>query len=69
MGYMLVMSDCFGCGRVFTYNAERVPSILVNGQREPICQDCVNRVNPTRKANGLPEIEVLPGAFEAEEVG
>jgi hypothetical protein len=68
MGYMVVMSACFGCGRTFTYNAERVPSILVKGTREPICQDCVDRVNPTRRANGLPEIEVLPDAYEAQEV-
>jgi hypothetical protein len=44
----------------------RVPSISIDGApREPICQACVDRVNPRRIANGLPPIVALPGAYEA----
>jgi hypothetical protein len=48
MGYAYCTSACFGCGRLFSYNPVRVPSIRVNGNREPICQTCVDRVNPQR---------------------
>jgi len=64
MGYMLVMSACVGCKRVFSYHPHRVPSLTVNGTREPICQACVDRVNPKRIANGLEPIVPLPGAYE-----
>lgn len=67
-GYMFVMGECFGCKRVFTFSPTLVPSVMIKGHREPICQNCVDRVNPTRKENGLPEIVVLPGAYEPEEV-
>ena len=64
MGYALAMSPCIGCGQVFGYNPTRVPSITINGEREPICRFCVARVNPIRKANGLPPIVPLPDAYE-----
>lgn len=64
-GYAFMVSPCVGCGRVFTYNPHRVPSITVRGSREPICQACVDAVNPTRVANGLDPIVVLPDAYDA----
>lgn len=69
MGYMTVIGPCFGCKRTFSYNATWVPSIRYEGQREPICRDCVERVNPLREANGLEPIRVHPDAYEPEEVG
>jgi hypothetical protein len=66
MGYVTAMSPCIGCRRVFSYNPVRVPSCsAVTGKREPICQDCVDRVNPMRIKNGLPPIVVLPDAYDA----
>lgn len=65
MGYAFAMSECIGCGRVFSYNPVRVPSITVNGRREPICLSCVHRANPQRRKNGLPEIIPAPDAYEA----
>lgn len=64
MGFVYIQSACFGCGQVFTYHPNKVPSVRVKGQREPICQACVARVNPTRIANGLEPIVPLPGAYE-----
>jgi len=66
-GYMFATSECFGCHRMFCYNPERVPSIRVNGVREPVCQHCVDVANPRRVKNGLAPIEVLPGAYDPEE--
>lgn len=65
---MMVMGACFGCGRVFSFNAERVPSIPIEGDRKPICEACVQRANPQRVRNGLEPIVVLPGAYEPQEV-
>jgi hypothetical protein len=65
MGYVSAMSPCIGCGQIFSYNPVRVPSLTVNGTREPVCQSCVDRVNPERIANGLEPIVPLPGAYEA----
>ena len=64
MGYAFAMSACFGCGRTFSFNPVRVPSITVDGTRRPICRDCVERVNPLRVANGLEPIVPLPDAYE-----
>ena len=65
MGYVFATSACIGCGQLFPYNPNLVPSIRINGVREPICQGCVARANPERKAKGLDPIPVMPGAYEA----
>lgn len=70
MGYMFAMGPCGACGKVFSYNPEKVPSFRRTPEslREAICRECVEAANPMRKERGLPEIEILPGAYEAEEV-
>jgi len=65
MGYMMGMAPCIGCRQVFAFNPIRVPSIRVDGQREPICRNCVERVNPQRVKNGLEPIVPHPDAYEA----
>lgn len=46
------------------FSAHKVPSISIDGaSREPICLDCVERVNPMRKANGLPPITYDDDAY------
>lgn len=65
MGYIQAFSACVGCRRPFFYNPNRVPSITIDGVREPICASCVARVNPRRIANGLDPIVPLPGAYDA----
>jgi hypothetical protein len=67
MGYMIVMGCCYACGQLMTFNAERVPSVVVDGQREPLCRNCIERANPQRVANGLPPIVIMSGAYDAEE--
>lgn len=66
MGYAFAISHCFGCGGLFSYNPVRVPSIRdpATGNREPICQQCLERVNPIRIANGLQPIIPSPDAYE-----
>lgn len=64
MGYAFATSPCLGCGRVFSYNPARVPSCsAVTGQRAPICEACVESVNPSRVKNGLEPIVPHPDAY------
>jgi hypothetical protein len=65
MGYVTATSSCLGCGKMFSYNPMRVPSLTHQGTRRPICADCVARVNPMRVRNGLEPIVPLPDAYEA----
>jgi hypothetical protein len=65
MGYALAFSGCVSCKRVFGYNPHKVPSIRVNGVREPVCRQCIELANPQRKAAGLPEFTINPDAYEA----
>jgi hypothetical protein len=73
MAYVFCYGACFGCGRVFGFNPDLVPSIPINptsgevdpaGVKEPICSVCVDVANPQRTRNGLPAIVVAAGAYE-----
>lgn len=65
-GFFFALGHCIGCGNIFSFNPDRVPSCsAITGKREPICLDCVERVNPIRIANGLEPIRPLPGAYDA----
>lgn len=64
MGYMIVMGICFGCGRTFGFNAERVPSF----QGRPVCGNCMARANAKRAEMGEPPHPIHPDAYAPEEV-
>ena len=65
MGYAIVTSPCIGCNRIFGYNPHRVPSIRIDGKREPICKECIERINPQREAKGLEAIAPHADAYTA----
>lgn len=67
MGYLFVMSPCFVCKRLFTYNPDRVPSFTTEHGREPICKPCIEIVNRRRVENGLPPWPVYADAYEPVE--
>lgn len=64
MGYALAYGTCFGCQKTFSFNPHRVPSIPIDGDRQPICRECVELVNPKRIENGLAPIVLDPEAYE-----
>jgi len=64
MGAYFMVGRCFGCKRPFSFNPHRVPSVVVDGVREPVCEACVAIANPQRERNGLEPIRVLPGAYD-----
>jgi len=47
-----------------SFNPLRVPSILIEGEKEPVCRVCIEQANPERIKNGLPPIEIHPEAYE-----
>ena len=64
MSYIYCTGYCIGCKRLFSFHPNRVPSIRIDGSREPICPACVERANVKRRENGLEPIVPLPGAYE-----
>lgn len=67
MGHALMHSECCNCGRIFAYNPHRVPSIRVNGVREPVCKLCIDYSNPIRVSKGLAPFKVHPDAYSPVE--
>ena len=64
MGYMFVLGTCCTCGILFTFNADWVPSVNIDGERLPVCKDCVTRANRGRQEQGLDVFYVHPDAYE-----
>jgi len=65
MAYATVFSPCVNCGRLFGYNPHKVPSIIVNGEREPVCLPCIVAENRKRTASGQELLaDPHPDAYE-----
>jgi len=61
-GYAFMMGSCCNCGKMITFNPHKVPSLMINGQREPLCLDCANRWNELHPENARP---IQPDAYDA----
>lgn len=65
MGYALAIGACFACGKTFSFNPVKVPSFRdKNGEKQPVCRDCMTLVNEKRKEKGLPPFEIPADAYE-----
>ena len=64
MGYVMCHAACFACNRPFMFNPHRVPSVRHEGERQPVCRECVEIANPIREKNGLPPSAIHPDAYE-----
>lgn len=64
MGYGLAIAPCVSCGRTFGFNPHLVPSIRVDGVKQPLCQGCLTGLNEVRKSLGLEPWKALPGAYD-----
>lgn len=67
MAFMLCHGPCINCGRIFSYNPNRVPSIRIDGHREAVCEPCMTRANDTRIQNGLEPHHIDSDAYAPEE--
>ena len=64
MGYAIVFAPCIRCNNISGFNPRYVPSIRINGVREPICRECIPEVNEMRKEAGTEPIVPHPDAYE-----
>lgn len=62
-GFVTVIGSCCSCGKIMGFNPNTVPSYRVNGVREPLCEDCVQKINERRRANNLPVISYDKDAY------
>lgn len=42
-GYVTLTAHCCACGSLVTCNPARVPSLRIDGVREPLCRPCALR--------------------------
>lgn len=66
VGVYIAYGICLVCRRGFSFNPHYVPSLTIEGHREPICGDCMKLVNEKRKELGAKELPINPKAYEPE---
>ena len=64
MGYMMLMATCCNCTQPFMSNPELVPSLMIDGKREPLCRACAEEWERIHNKSGT----IRPGAYEPQEV-
>ena len=68
--FVSVIGACFVCKNDFMFSPTRVPSYRDGqGVRQPVCENCMNRVNARRVERGDLPFTIQPGAYEADEEG
>jgi len=61
---MFAVGECYGCGRMFLFNPYRVPTVRdPQGVKQPICRQCVERVNLEQKRKGIAEFPIPEDAY------
>ncbi len=63
-GYAICTGTCYGCKQLFTFHSLYVPSLTIEGEREPFCRACIERANAIRKDKRMPPREVHPRGYE-----
>ncbi|RPH74007.1 hypothetical protein EHM76_04370 [bacterium] len=63
-GFVMAMGRCIRCGVPFSFNPHFVPSIRVEGVRQPVCRSCVEWANEERKKAGIEPHFIHPEAYE-----
>ena len=65
MGYAFMIAGCYVCGRLFSFNPMKVPSLRDNhGVRQAVCRNCVEAANEIRKGKGLEPFPIPADAYE-----
>ena len=66
--FVFMLGACGLCHQPFSFHPNKVPSMLIDGKKEPICLNCFNHAQASRKEHGLePWPAPLPGAYEGDE--
>ncbi len=64
MGYAYCIGQCLFCRKTFNFNPVYVPSLRVNGTKEPVCERCITEANVKRKERGNAPLTIHPEAYE-----
>ncbi len=68
MSYMFAVSPCLCCKQPFPCNPDKVPSLTVDGTREPICSACMEQANAKRVEMGIEPHPIHPEAYGVQQV-
>lgn len=60
MAVVSLIATCAACWRVFSCNPRTVPSIRVDGVREPLCETCARNWNTLHPDRARP---IAPDAY------
>lgn len=63
-GYVYIMGQCHGCKKMFSFHPNKVPSVRVNGVREPFCKQCIDAANIKRDEIGMTALTYADDAYE-----
>jgi len=67
-GFMLLLTPCVACREIMFCNSSHVPSIRVDGKREPLCRSCFDMWNQLHRIDkDLEPVELHPDAYAPEE--
>lgn len=64
-GFVLATMPCWTCKQPFSFNPNAVPSIRIDGHREPICRNCIEVANRKRAELNLPPFVIDKDAYNA----
>jgi hypothetical protein len=68
MGRAIMLGFCAACGRHIEFNPHKVPSLMIEGKREPICKSCAERWNILHPENAKPIQEGAYDSFDENEL-
>jgi len=61
--YVFVIGCCIACKKLIQFAPTKVPSLMVNGRREPLCRGCAERWNALHPEEARP---IQDGAYEPQ---
>lgn len=64
MAYMMLMATCCNCKQSMTCNPDLVPSLRINGVKEPLCRACAERWEEIHHKTGT----ISQFAYDPQEV-
>lgn len=64
-GYAFMLGSCAACAIPIMFHPHKVPSLRVNGVKQPICRACAERWNQIHRIDkGLEPVPIQEGAYE-----
>ena len=61
--FVYMMATCCNCERVISFAPTKVPSLMIEGKREPLCRSCAERWNEMNPEKARP---IQEGAYEPQ---